>query len=61
MVKYWNVDKFWENMCGLALFLLLIWVFISWGEIIMKNVLVNPQYSDFNFLVVLLRLFGCAV
>lgn len=38
--------------------LLLVWVFLSWIEILSKNMTPNPVYNPLNFVEILIKMSG---
>ena len=42
------------NITCIMLTVVFVWAIVSWGEIVLKNTTSNPQYSDFNLIVMVL-------
>lgn len=47
----WNPVTFIKNVLSLMLFLLIIWMVVSWFQIVLFNTEMNPyeHYSNWNF------------
>ena len=45
------MKKFVENIAIGISIILLVWVGLSYGEILCKNLKSNPQYSEYNVIV----------
>lgn len=52
-------EKFYDHwawkLLAAVILCLMAWVFISWVEVCLKNTSPDPQYSTWNFLVLLLQ------
>ena len=49
----WRPEILIRNIIILICLAFLLWVGISYGEILMKNLNVDPMYSDWNIFIIL--------
>ena len=50
--------KLLKNISWLIVTICLMWIIMSYGEIIVKNVNPNPQYSDWNIITNFIEYMG---
>lgn len=50
--------KLLKNISWLIVTICLMWIIMSYGEIIVKNVNSNPQYSDWNIITNFIEYMG---
>ncbi len=53
---YWNPLTFIKHMFILSCILFVIWVAISYGEVVYRNLDPNPEYFSWNIFQLLLRM-----
>ena len=51
----WSYKKLLNNTAATAGAVLLAWLFLSWLEIISKNLTPSPVYSNINLLILLFK------